>query len=136
MKIRRDDGEPKYQMLKGSQYWLFGADTFQDNLMGYLFESELDVLLAWQTGLNLGYASMPAGGILKRDWLQGSHVEDILVAPDNDSEGDDAARKLCSQSSHIKIASHVPVGKDLTEYNQAGGDVLKYLLDQLEQINV
>ena len=38
-------------------------------------------------------------------------------------------------SSHIKLADHVPSGKDLTEYYQAGGDVLTWLLDQLEHIN-
>jgi DNA primase len=135
IKIRRDDGEPKYQYLKGSQYWLFGADTFRDNLMGYIFESELDVLLAWQTGLKVGYASIPANGILKPEWFADYIVEDILVAPDNDSEGDKAAHNLCGLSSHIKLADHVPSGKDLTEYYQAGGDVLTWLLDQLEHIN-
>ncbi len=75
VKVRRNDCNPKYQMLKGSSYWLFGADTFQDNLLGYLFESELDVLLAWQTGLNIGYASIPASGVLKPEWLKNPNVK-------------------------------------------------------------
>ena len=70
--------------------------------MGYIFESELDVLLAWQTGLKIGYASIPASGILKPEWFADSIVEDILVAPDNDTEGDNAAAKSMHSSSHIR----------------------------------
>ncbi len=66
--------------------------------------------------------------------VEKSKCEDILVAPDNDSEGDKAAEKLCNQSSHIQLADHVPTGKDLTEYYQAGGDVLTWLLEQLERL--
>ncbi len=71
---------------------------------------------------------------MRPEWLHGSLIEDILVAPDHDAEGDDGAQKLCRQSSHIRMTDHVPAGKDLTEYYQAGGDILKWLLDQLEHI--
>ncbi len=113
---------------------MFGSDTYKESSIGMLFESELDVLLAWQTGLKIGYASIPAGASLIESWLMNSTVEDIVVSPDNDSRGDDGAAKICAQSSHIFMGDHVPSGKDITEYGQAGGDILEWIYDQLEHI--
>jgi len=134
VKIRRDDGEPRYPLIKGSEYWLFGADTYKESSIGMLFESELDVCLGWQSGLKIGYASIPAGASLRGEWLEKATVEDIVVAPDNDSRGDDGAAKICAQSSRIFMGDHVPTGKDLTEYGQAGGNILQWIYDQLEHI--
>jgi len=138
VKIRRDDGEPKYQMLKGSQYWLYGADTYRDNLMGYIFESELDVLLAWQTEFKLGYASIPAGQKLLPAYAPYfTELEDLIVAFDNDAAGNAAADKLCKISQRFHKAGPLPRGKDLTEYYQSTGnldDVLAWLYEQLDCI--
>jgi DNA primase len=135
IKVRCNSGDPKYKMLKGSRGWLYGAPSYRLAAIGFLFESELDVLLAWQSQLVLGYASIPAGQNINKEWQQFfGGIEDVIVAYDNDGPGQEAADKLCKQSTHFYKANPLPSGKDLTEYRQGGGDVFGYLYDQLSLI--
>lgn len=138
VKIRKGTGTPKYHILKGGQPFLYGAQTYRHNLVAYLFESELDTLLAWQTGFRLGYGSIPAGQKLHVEYaLYFTEVEDLIVAFDNDKAGNTAADKLCRISPKFHKAGPIPVGKDLTEYYQSTGnleDVLIWLYDQLDCI--
>jgi len=143
VKVRRGKtGNPKdrYHYLRHSIHWLYGAQTLKDFTISFLFESELDVLLAWQTGFKLGYASIPAGQNLRIEY--GPHftgVDDVIVAFDNDAEGNKAANELCKLSPRFYKADPVPAGKDLTEYYQSTGNrdnVFYYLYDQLGCIGV
>jgi len=66
-------------------------------------------------------------------------VDDLIVALDNDKEGNEAADKLCKISPKFHKALPVPEGKDLTEYYQSTGcleDVLRYLYETLDCIEV
>ena len=136
IKIRRNSGEPKYMMLKGGHQWLFGGFAFYNNGIGFMFESELDVLLAWQSGLGVGYASLPAGQKLQRDYFQYFHdLAYLIVSYDNDAPGQRAAEDICQRSKHYVLAQPVPAGKDLTEYWQSTrnmDDVANYLWEQME----
>ena len=139
IKIRRGKGyEPKYLLLRGSQPFLYGAPTFQRSSMAFLFESELDVLLADQTGLEIGFGSIPAGQRLRyiyQRYFDG--IEDLIIAFDNDEPGQKAADNLCLRSPHFHKAEPFPQGKDLTEYYQATGSldsVLDWILTQLNKI--
>ena len=136
--VRRAAGKPKYKKASGSKAWPFGLRSFKASTFGtieiaFLFESELDVLLAMSTGLDgVGYASIPAGNRLYDEYLPHFHnVNTILVAPDNDSDGLKHADRMCRIPGFYK-AETTPTGKDITEYHQGGGDVLEYLLRQLE----
>lgn len=132
IKVRRSSGEPRYQVLKGGKSWIYGANNFKGTWYGMMFESELDVLLAWQTGYKLGYCSMPAGQKLQPAWdvfLQ--EIEEFIFAFDNDEAGQKAADEICKLSPHFYKANPFPKGKDLTEFFQAGGDVFEWLYDQL-----
>lgn len=136
VKVRRSSGEPRYQQVKGSKQWLFGGFTYIDQGVGFLFESELDVLLAWQTGLSCGYAAMPAGQKIHDEYFQYfKDIDYLIVAYDNDAPGQDAADKIVRRSRQFYFAHPLPAGKDLTEYYQTTrnlDDVTEWLYAQLE----
>ena len=139
IKIRCENGDPKYKMLRGSKQWLFGGFTYASADIAFIFESELDVLLAWQSGLVLGYASKPTSWKLNDDYfMYFQHINDLIVAFDNDNAGEIAADKLSSRNSRFHKAAPLPNGtKDLTEYYQSTGntnDVFYWLYEQLDLI--
>jgi DNA primase len=138
LKIRRSSGDPKYYIVKGGNQWLFGGYTYSSADIGFLFESELDVLLSWQIGLNLGFGSLPAGQKLKPEYFEYfKNIADLIVAYDNDEVGDKAAEKLCQRSPRFHKALPLPSGKDLTEYYQKTGDadeVFHWIYRQLDLI--
>lgn len=138
VKVRRSTGPNKYQIIKGGHPYLFGASSFHDAMIAFLFESELDAMLAWQTGLVLGYGALPAGQTLKDEYLKYfKGLESLIVAYDQDLPGQKAADKLCLLSKNIHKAGPLPYGKDLTEYYQHTGNqdvVLDWLLLQLDLI--
>ena len=138
LKIRRSSGDPKYLILKGGCQWLFGGFTYSRADIGFLFESELDVLLADQSGLTLGYASLPANQKLKPEYFEYfKPVADLIVALDNDKAGIEAADKLCIRNARFHQAVPPTSGKDLTEYYQSTrnlDDVFKWLYAQLDLI--
>jgi DNA primase len=138
IKIRRSSGEPRYPYLKGSKFYLYGAQNLKNTCYATIFESELDALLAWQTGYNIGACAMPAGQTLKPEWQPlFDRIDDIVVAYDNDDPGQQAADKLC-KLAHFWKAPLVPRGKDLTEFYQQTHSqeaVFEYLYDALGVIN-
>jgi len=135
IKIRRPVGEPKYYILKGSNGWLYGGDTFKDALSAFLFESEFDALLAYQTLPGVGCASLPAGNCLHSEWQPiFDPIEDLIIAYDQDIEGQKAAEKLIETIPAFHKAGTLPEGKDLSEYFQSGGDVLEWLLGELDRL--
>ena len=125
----------KYLMVTGSAVWLYGGDTCSGALTACLFESELDALLAWQTGLGVGFIALPAGQKIHRPEFQPyfQTVEDVVVVPDNDIEGLKHAGDICRYQGFTQ-AQPVPRGKDLTEYCQQGGNVLDYLQGELARL--
>lgn len=120
LKVRRRVGEPKYWILRGGQMWMFGLQNFLNTSIGFIFEGEFDAMLAFQTGFTgVGYASLPAGQDIVKDYQYGfNHIEDVIVAMDNDEPGKKAAEKLCRLPRFIK-ANPFPQGKDLSEFYQA-----------------
>jgi DNA primase len=140
VKVRRAAGKPKYKIVKGGEAWPFGMRTLKNSTFGdiqiaFLLESELDALLGMSTGLDgVGYFSIPAGARMHDEYLPYLHnVDTVIVAFDADEAGQKNADNLCKIPGFYK-AQPFPEGKDLTEYNQAGGDVLEYLLTQLETL--
>lgn len=135
VKVRRSHGEPRYTNLRGSQFYLYGAQNLRGTEYATLFESELDVLLAVQTGYNIGPVSMPAGQAIRLEWQPlFENIEDVIVAYDEDEAGQLAADRLC-RLPHFWRAPHLPAGKDLTEFHKAGGDVFEYLFNAVGVIN-
>ena len=135
LKVRQSSG-PKYVQVTGSQGWLFGGSSFIGKKIGFLFESEFDVMLGSQTGYNVGYASLPANQKLKSDDYQKyfDTIEDVIVAFDNDGPGQGAANDLCEKSPRFHKAGKFPEGNDLGEYSRAGGSVVGYLIGEVKKI--
>ena len=83
--------------------------------------------------------SKPTSWKLKNDYFRYfQHVNDLIVAFDNDDAGETAANKLCKRNSCFHKANPLPSGaKDLTEYFQSTGnldDVFYWLYEQLDFI--
>jgi DNA primase len=132
LKIRQRVGKPKYHIIKGGRPWLFGAQTFIDKLIAFLFEGEFDVMLAWQTGYKLGYGSLPAGQKFKPEWGHFfDSLEDLIIAYDNDKEGQKASDRLCKLSPQFHKAMPFPFGNDLTDYFIKGGDVFEWIYQEV-----
>lgn len=137
LKIRRPSGDPKYYICKGSTGFLYGGHTFKNALTGFLFESEFDALLAYQTLPGVGCAALPAGNCIHTEWQPiFDPIEDLIIAYDQDAEGQKAAEKLITTIPAFHKAGILPQSKDLSEYFQSGGDVLEWLLGELDRIKV
>jgi DNA primase len=124
IKVRRHDvqGKYKYIVVKGSGIWIYGAWTCQDASTAFLFESELDALLALSTGYGLGYLALPAGQNIHKhyDYIF-DDLEHVIVMPDDDEPGMAHAEKM-SKINEFYIGLIPSKGKDITELYQCSGD--------------
>ena len=136
--IRRmnEDGTPysgrnKYMTVTGSVLGLFGADAVNRDAVVVAFGGELDTVLAAQHAPS-GVACVTFGGEGRRivdPWLSMlTNTRRVLVAYDSDEAGDHGAVNWADLPRAKRI--RVSVGKDLTEYWQAGGDVAAWLADK------
>ncbi len=129
----RTAGQPKYLMVRGSQAWLFGAETFLAAFDVFIFEGEFDAMLAWQEsrGLKVGFGAFPANKKISPEWLPYlAKIERFLVCHDMDPEGRKSAERLSTFTERAKIA-RLPFGNDLTDFWRAGGDVFEWLYEAL-----
>ncbi len=134
IKVRQFNADPKYLMLRGSQSWLYGSDTMRNASSAILQESELDAILAHQELPGIGSLALPAGMKIKAEFAnQFAGILGVIVAYDNDEPGQKAADELLKIAGFYK-AEPFPFGKDLSEYNQKGGNVLDWLLSQLDRL--
>jgi hypothetical protein len=129
IKVRRGDvdGKYKYIVVKGSGIWIYGAWTCTDCSSAFLFESELDALLAMSTGYGLGYLALPAGQFIHPHYTYiFGDLEHVIVMPDNDLPGMDHAEKLAKLDGfHVGLTP--PEGKDITEYYELKHDMAPIL---------
>lgn len=136
--VRRmnDDGIPysgkdKYITLTGSSLGLFGADDLNRDCVAMAFGGELDTILAAQHA-PAGVACVTFGGEGRRindPWQNMlSNTRRILVAYDADAAGDHGAVNWADLPRAKRV--RVPVGKDLTEFAQSGGDVAAWIADK------
>jgi hypothetical protein len=141
IKIRRSKNDPgpgpNYIQVKGSKNWLFGAESFVNCMQAFLFEGELDALLAWQEwgGVGLGFGAFPAGKNFSLQWFKYVvGIEMFFVAHDMDKAGRDSATKLAEFSDRM-IPISFPMGNDLGEFFEQGGNVFEWIYDSLGSVN-
>jgi DNA primase len=128
--------EPKYRLLHGSKRWLYNADHFIGKLSAFLTEGEFDCLLGMQILPGVGWAALPAKQkIMPHYQPYFSNLEDVIVIVDKDPVGIDHGKKL-SNIPGFHTSEPVPKGKDLTDYYQSGGDVLTWLLSQMDRVDI
>lgn len=123
--VRKGDEMAKYMGVKGGRNALFGGTRMRGvgNLL--LAEGELDALLAWQEAGDLVDVGTLAGAgmTLGPQWLPYLLTyRRVLVAYDADQAGEKGAGKLAALSGRMEVCQ-VPVGNDLIEYAQLGGDL-------------
>ena len=141
IKIRRSKDDPRpgprYIQVKGSKNWLFGAESFVACMQAFLFEGELDTLLAWQEwgGFGLGFGAFPAGKNISLEWLKYVvGIETFYIAHDMDKAGRESATKLAEFSDRMTPVSF-PMGNDLGEFYEQGGNVFEWIYDSLRSAN-
>lgn len=132
IKIRRGEADKKYTQVKGSGVWMYGGWTCsEETLVGLMFESELDALLAVSSGYGCAYLALPAGQkIHPRYQYIFQDVQDVVVMPDNDEPGKAHAAAM-AKAKNFYAGMIPPAGKDLGEYYQATGRDAGKLLDYL-----
>ena len=138
IKIRRPvtGNEQKYILIQGSTGAMYPAGEYQDRLIGFLFESELDAILASQSGYQAAYLSLPAGQSLTGHIEYLKDLEDLIICMDWDEPGQEAAKKHLIYNGTIE-SDPLPGGaKDLGAYytRSSMDQVAEWLLDQAEKI--
>lgn len=108
--------------LRGVRRVLFRLPTLKDADLVLVVEGEKDALTLVSLGFVATCNPMGAGKWRKEysDQLAGKHV---VIFPDNDEPGQkharDVAASLTGKAASVRLG-HVPVGKDVTEWIQAG----------------
>jgi DNA primase len=137
LKVRTNREQPKYLAISGGHPCLFGAETLVPGDLAILVEGEFDALLLWQEAGDLvGVATL--GGCGKRVGVRALRYllgcPRLLVAYDTDAEGEKGAERLGQLSPRMQRI-RPPMGKDVTAFWQAGGQVrdwVRFVLARLQ----
>ena len=124
----------KYRGVKGNRpAAIFNADSLGSAIMAVFCEGEFDCMLASQEFGDI-VPTVTLGSSTNRPDLAtwGAYLlslRSILAAYDADQAGEIGAAALSELSCRVRLAP-LPEGvKDITEYHQAGGDLLAWILD-------
>ncbi len=136
LKIRRASGTPKYVQVAGSRPALFGAQTIPGHSIGIVTEGEFDAMLVHQHAGDQ-FAAMTLGSASTRPrirWLGKLFpIGTLLVVYDRDAAGQKGADWWAGCSARVHT-THVPIGKDLTDFVLAGGDLRAFLQFELRRL--
>lgn len=124
--VRRDGGEPKYWMAKGSKRGLYGADNLAGADVAVVCEGELDALLLHQEAGDIAPA-VTFGGAESHDllpwlpWLL--RIRRLLIATDADEAGERAAAWWLATTKRARRLLPPGGAKDATDAHLAGADL-------------
>ncbi|HEY4001861.1 MAG TPA: toprim domain-containing protein [Candidatus Xenobia bacterium] len=124
---------PKYKHLTGSIMPVYGADNFVGHRVAVITEGEFDaVLLHQEAGDLVGVATFGSADARMHTQaiLRLLPLHRILLVLDADAAGTAGADRLAGMMSRA-VRVQVPLGKDITEFRQAGGNLrqwVRYLL--------
>jgi DNA primase len=138
LKIRRAQGVPKYVHVAGSRPALFGAHTLVRLPAAVITEGEFDAMLLHQYASNLaGVITLGSATTrLANTWLRELlPVPVLLAAYDADAAGQRGATAWQALTKRVHIV-RLPMGKDMTEFAQLGGDLHQWAQFVLGGINV
>jgi len=124
----------KYTGTQGNKTGLFNAASLRGAKVAIVTGGEFDAMLAAQTlaaqGIN-GVGVVTFGSETKSPslrWLMAlARVDRVLVAYDNDGEGERGADRWKAALGERVQRVSVPSGKDITEFWQNGGDLAAWL---------
>lgn len=121
----------KYKMISGSKRVLFGTQYLNGLPDVVITEGEFDAILTWQEArgqvdvLTMGAAK----GVPTETWLFYLLTgQRFYIATDNDPAGNEAARRWSELLGERSSRQFPPVGKDVTEFWQKGGDIRQWIL--------
>ena len=122
MRIRRPVGKPKYHFVKGgTANGLFNADKIIAGQPVVLLEGEIDALTVCQAGF-VGVATGSTCGARRTKWIARlSAASTVLVAYDNNNEGNKAAPYWLDALPNAKRWR--PYWSDANQMLQDGADV-------------
>jgi DNA primase len=138
IKIRRlpTNGPDKYRAVKGSVPSLYLADNLMGHEVAVICEGEFDaLLLAQEAGDLVGVAALGSAANKVKAIDAGLpfllEVKRLLVATDNDEEGERAAACLLERTRRARRL-RVPQGNDVTDFWKGGGDLREWVSCGLE----
>ncbi len=135
--VRRPQGSEKYKLVKGSaRQGLFLGDAIVPGRPTLLVEGEFDALLGWQAVGDLINVATLGSATARPDRIAIQQLITspiILVAYDADSAGQRGADLWQNRTARVHRVP-IPSGKDLTEFHQRGGDVVKWIRGQLDLV--
>jgi len=138
IKIRLSTNGPgKYRSVAGSRPSLYLADNLAGHDMGVICEGEFDALLLHQEAGDLvGVCALGSASNRIKAVDAGLPfllpVKRLLVATDNDDDGESAALAILERTRRARRL-HVPIGNDITDYWQAGGDLRAWVESALAE---
>ena len=133
LKVRTNRQQPKYLAISRGHQCLFGADTLVPGEPAILAEGEFDAMLLWQeVGDLVGVATLGScnRGLSARALRYLLGCPRLLVVYDVDAEGDKGAERLGQLSPRMHRV-RPSVGKDVTAFWQAGGQVREWVRFEL-----
>ena len=116
----RPKGIPKYKLEKGSKIQLFNLQRIDKSQAVYITEGEHDAITCWEYGYeNVG--SMPNGANGVTEWVEDiKDASQFYLCTDNDSAGNEGARRLGEAIGLSKCYRVYPRLKDFNDYLQVG----------------
>ena len=142
LKIRRPDGKPKYKKLPGNGANLsgwFGAEWGLGADILFLTEGEFDAMLLHQEAGDLVGVCTLGGASERLNFARfGKYLlaaKHIIAAYDSDDAGKNGAGAWRTLSARVNC-TQVPVGKDITEFWQAGGNLADWVMEVLKNLHL
>jgi hypothetical protein len=135
LKVRTNREQPKYLAISGGHPCLFGADTLVVGEPAMLAEGEFDTLLWQEVGDLVGVATLGScnRGVSARALRYLLGCPRLLVAYDVATESEKSAERLAQLSPRMQRI-RPPVGKDVTAFWQAGGQVRAWVGFELARL--
>jgi len=139
IKIRLStNGPDKYRAVKHSVPCLYLADNLKGHEVAVVCEGEFDaLLLAQEAGDLVGVVALGSAAnkveAIKAGLPYLLDVKRLLVATDNDEEGERAAAYLLEWTERARRL-RVPQGNDVTDFWEAGGDLREWVITGMSRI--
>jgi DNA primase len=133
------NGPDKYRAVKGSRPCLYLADNLRGHEVAVICEGEFDaLLLAQEAGDLVGVAALGSAANKVKAIDAGLpfllEVKRLLVATDNDEEGERAAAYLLERTRRARRL-RVPQGNDVTDFWKAGGDLREWVRTRIARMS-
>jgi DNA primase len=117
----------RYMLHTGSKPCFYNAGALAKASTVLIVEGEFDCMLAQQEApTSMAVVTLGSASSNPDRWAHLVTQKHILIATDNDAEGESIASKWMSCLGNVRRV-YVPAGKDITEFWQTAGDIKPWL---------